>query len=121
MRRGLNCAVLWTKRTSAKNSHQTYQRSLHPDKVNVECALSAEGIIEPFFFEDGDEEPQTIGERYRWMITEFLEPQIDWLIVDNMFLQQDGASDLSQASFGMTITFTLISVYLMLQLICSNN
>lgn len=62
-------------------------------KVVVWCAICSERIIGPFFFEDARGNAVTVnGERYRTMIREFLQPQLEELGVENFWFQQDGAT-----------------------------
>ena len=51
---------------------KTLEVPLHSPKVTVWCALSAQGIIGPIFFEDGDGEPVTVtSDRYLAVLKRF--------------------------------------------------
>lgn len=75
------------------NPHEVRQVVMHPQKVTVWCGFWAGGIIGPHFFENDVGEAITVnGERYRRMITDFLWPILNDMDVDDMWIQQDGAT-----------------------------
>ena len=77
-----NCRF-WAK----KNPRAVHQRELHP----VKCAITANEIIGPYFFEDDDGNAVSVtGERYRVMLRNFLWPAIENRV--RMWFQQDGAT-----------------------------
>ena len=70
-----------------KNPRAVHQRELHP----VKCAITANEIIGPYFFEDDDGNAVSVtGERYRVMLRNFLWPAIENRV--RMWFQQDGAT-----------------------------
>lgn len=83
-----NCRI-W----GSENPRIIQEKEMHPKRVTVWCALWSEGIIGPFFFEDGQGNALTVnGERYRAMLTRFFVPQLGGIDVDNKWFQQDGAT-----------------------------
>lgn len=78
-----------------ENPRQKHERPLHSPKVTVWCAMSASGIIGPYFFENRRGVAQTVNsDRYCAMLREFLVPQLqefDGFDQDTWF-QQDGAT-----------------------------
>ena len=83
-----NCLV-WAH----KNPRQIVEKPLHPRKVNVWCAFSANGIIGPYFFENEAGNSVTVTrERYRAMITNFLWPELNGMDVEDVWFQQGGAT-----------------------------
>jgi len=62
-------------------------------KVVVWCAICFNRIIGPFFLEDAKGNAVTVnGERYRTIIREFLQPQLEELGLQNFWFQQDCAT-----------------------------
>ena len=81
-----NCCF-WAK----ENPRTVHQRELHPVKCTVWCAITANEIIRPYFYEDDDGNAVTVtGERYRAMLQNFLWPAIENRV--RMWFQQDGAT-----------------------------
>ncbi|CAK9799157.1 hypothetical protein ANTPLA_LOCUS1913 [Anthophora plagiata] len=77
----------------SENPRIIQQRSLHPRRVTVWCGIWSGGIIGPFFFEDDRGNAVTVtGERYRAMLKNFLQPELNRLGLENMWFQQDGAT-----------------------------
>ena len=75
----------------SENPRIIQMRQLHPIKCTVWCAMMADKIIGPYFFEDDNGNPVTVtGERYRAMIRDFLRPQI--ANMPGLWFQQDGAT-----------------------------
>jgi len=75
----------------SENPRAIHQRQLHPTKCTVWCAMTAEEIIGPYFFEDEDGNAVTVtGIRYRTMIEDFLLPRIQNR--PEVWFQQDGAT-----------------------------
>ncbi|GFX21529.1 transposable element Tc3 transposase [Trichonephila clavipes] len=69
---------------------------LHPEKSHVWCALWAGGIIAPYFFKNDEGHNVTVnGDRYRAMITNFFIPELNNHDVQELWLQQDGATCLT--------------------------
>ena len=61
------------------------ERSLHPEKVTVWCALCSDGVIGPSFFENDDGTTETvISERYGHIITDCFLPVIEEYDLKNM-------------------------------------
>ena len=70
-------------------------RPLHSKKVPVWCALSSQGIIGPFFFEEDDTTVTVNGKRYRSMLETFFVPELKRLAgneLSRQWFQQDGAT-----------------------------
>lgn len=77
------------------NPREKHQQPLHSPKVTVWAAMSAHGIIGPFFFEDANHRTVTVNsERYRAMLENFLEPELQNFagFNQNTWFQQDGAT-----------------------------
>ena len=57
---------------ASENPQVIEERPLHSEKVTVWCALWAEGVIGPYFFENDDGTIVTVNsEHYGHMITDF--------------------------------------------------
>ena len=70
------------------------EKCLYPKRVTVWCILWAGGLIGRYFFEDETRKAVTVnGDRYRHMITQFLWPQLQDLNVEDLWFQQDGATN----------------------------
>ncbi|GFT92195.1 transposase [Trichonephila clavipes] len=83
-----NCRI-W----SEANPQVFVETPLHPEKLTVWCALSAGGIIGPYFFENDEGHNVTVnGDRYRVMITNFFIPELNNHDVQELWFQQDGAT-----------------------------
>lgn len=71
---------------------------LHSAKITVWCAMSARGIIGPYFFEDGGGDTQTVNaERYRAVLRKFWRALKNKLksnpaALRSQWFQQDGAT-----------------------------
>lgn len=79
---------------SQVNPRHKHMRPLHSPKVVVWAAMSAKGIIGPYFFEDGRGHALTVNtDRYCDMIRTFLAPSLQEFSGYNSatFFQQDGA------------------------------
>lgn len=79
---------------SEENPGAIHEKPLHAEKVTVWCAMSARGIIGPFFFEDINGSAVTVNSvRYVAMIQNFLTPQLARFAVnEHSMFQQDGAT-----------------------------
>jgi hypothetical protein len=78
-----------------ENPKTMHEKPLHCEKVTVWCALSAFGIIGPYFFEDDSGKTVTVNsQRYVHMIQTFLTQQLLEFHenTDNVWFQQDGAT-----------------------------
>ncbi|GFV63143.1 putative DD41D transposase [Trichonephila clavipes] len=83
-----NCRI-W----SEANPQVYVETPLHPEKMTVWCALSAGGIIGPYFFKNDEGHNVTInGDRCRAMITNFFIPELNNHDVQELWFQQDGAT-----------------------------
>ncbi|GFY29576.1 putative DD41D transposase [Trichonephila clavipes] len=83
-----NCRI-W----SEANPQVYVETPLHPEKLTVWCALSAGGIIGPYFFKNDEGHNVTVnGDRYRAMITIFFIPELNNHDVQELWFQQDGAT-----------------------------
>ncbi|GFX76842.1 DUF4817 domain-containing protein [Trichonephila clavipes] len=83
-----NCRI-W----SEANPQVYVETPLHPEKLIVWCALSAGGIIGPYFFKNDEGHNVTVnGNRYRAMITNFFIPELNNHDVQELWFQQDGAT-----------------------------
>jgi hypothetical protein len=71
-----------------QHPHQINESTLHAQKVLVWCAVSAQGLIEPFMFED-----YITGENYTMMLDSFFFPQLrrKRCSLHVQWFQQDGA------------------------------
>jgi hypothetical protein len=76
------------------NPCQLHERLLHSPHVIVWCAISAQGIIGPYFFESDDGVSVTVDvERYNHMLETFFLPEMrshNWNMASTWF-QQDSA------------------------------
>ncbi|GFT27011.1 rab GTPase-binding effector protein 1 [Trichonephila clavipes] len=89
-----NCRI-W----SEANPQVYVETPLHPEKLTVCCALWAGGIIGPYFFKNDEGHNVTVnGDRYRAMITNFFIPELNNHDVQELWLQQDGATCLIQVN-----------------------
>ncbi|GFU86735.1 uncharacterized protein TNCV_4303851 [Trichonephila clavipes] len=83
-----NCHI-W----SEANTQVYVETSLHPEKPTVWCALWAGGSIGPYFFKNDESHNVTVnGDRYTAMITNFFIPELNNHDVQELWLQQDGAT-----------------------------
>ena len=58
-----------------ENPHLIHENPLHSEKVTVWCAISAQHIIGPYFFDDENRDTVTVnGNRYRTMLQSFFLP-----------------------------------------------
>ncbi|GFX89146.1 DUF4817 domain-containing protein [Trichonephila clavipes] len=81
-----NCRI-W----SEANPQVYVETPLHPGKLTVLCALWAGGIIGPYFFKNDEGHNVTVnGDRYRAMITNFFNPELNNHDVQELWFQQDG-------------------------------
>lgn len=79
----------------ATNPKRKHQKPLHSPKVTVWAAMSARGIIGPYFFEDNMGRAVTVNsERYVEMLDNFLVPELQNFSGYNQrtWFQQDGAT-----------------------------
>ena len=77
---------------SDSNPHVLHESALHPEKITVWYGLWAGGINGPYFFRDDQDRHVTVnGKRYRSMITEYFLPQLDDMVFEDIWFQQDGA------------------------------
>ena len=76
------------------NPRQLHQRPLHSLKVTVWCAVFSEGIVGPYFFEEGGSTVTVTSARYVQMLDTFLQPELQRRGVDvsQVWFQQDGAT-----------------------------
>ena len=78
---------------STENPQLIDEQPLYDQKVTVWCAVCANMIIGPYFFEDDDGATITVnGEYYRAIIKDFVMPIIRENDVDDFSFQQDGAT-----------------------------
>lgn len=80
---------------SSVNPRRKHQRPLHSPKVTVWAAMSAHGIIGPYFFENEHGRAVTVtSERYVAMIEDFFTPELQNFPSFNTrtWFQQDGAT-----------------------------
>jgi hypothetical protein len=77
------------------NPRQLHERPLRSPQVIVCCAISAQGIIGPYFFEGDDGVSVTVNtKRYNHMLETFFLPEMrhrNWNMARAWF-QQDGAT-----------------------------
>ncbi|GBP13188.1 Transposable element Tc3 transposase [Eumeta japonica] len=80
---------------SSENPPRKHQRLLHSPKITVWAAMSAHGIIGPYFFENDHLRAVTIiSKRYVAMIENFFTPELQNFPGFNtrIWFQQDGAT-----------------------------
>lgn len=80
---------------SAEQPSRKHQKPLHCQKVTVWAAVSARGLIGPYFFENSSGQALTVNtERYVKMLKDFLRPTLAGLQEYNSltWFQQDGAT-----------------------------
>jgi len=79
---------------SQANPRALHEKPLHSPKVTVWCAISASGIIGPYFFENETGNAVTVNaDRYVEMLQNFFTPQLARFHVnENTLFQQDGAT-----------------------------
>jgi len=79
---------------SQANPRALHEKPLHSQKVTVWCAVSASGIIGPYFFEIEAGNAVTVNaDRYVEMLQNFFTPQLARFPVnENTLFQQDGAT-----------------------------
>ena len=75
---------------SDSNPHVLHDSSLHPDNFTVWCGLCAGGVIGPYFF--GDDQVRHVTMNIVTMLTEYFWPPLDDMDLEDMWLQQDGAT-----------------------------
>ena len=63
---------------------------LHSQKVTVWCAVSFNGVIGPYFFEEDGQTVTVNQQRYQHMLADFFFPAI--APIGNKWMQQDGAT-----------------------------
>ena len=69
------------------------EKPLYSQHVTVSCGFWAGGIIGHYFFANEAGAAVSVnGLRYRIMINEFLWPELEDMDVDDVYLQQDGAT-----------------------------
>lgn len=78
---------------ATENPEIIHEEPLHDQKVSVWCGIYAGGIIGPYFFENSRGKAVTVnGPRYREMITDFLQQELQDRELNNYWFQQDGAT-----------------------------
>ncbi|GFW42430.1 heat shock 70kDa protein 8 [Trichonephila clavipes] len=88
LRQQQNCRI-W----SEANPQVCVETPLHPEKLTVWCALWAGGIIGPYFLKNDEGHNVTVnGDWYRAIITNFFIPELNNHDVQELWLQQDGAT-----------------------------
>lgn len=80
---------------ATENPKSKHQKPLHSPKVTVWAAISAQGIIGPYFFEDERGQAVTVNsDRYTTMLRGFFFPQLHQFepFNERTWFQQDGAT-----------------------------
>ena len=79
---------------SQDNPQLTMQRDLYPPSVTVWCAISARGIVGPFFFWEEGESVTVTAKRYAAMLENFFIPSLTSRgeSLRQAWFQQDGAT-----------------------------
>ena len=79
---------------ASENPRELHQRPLHSPKVTVWCAVSAIGIIGPYFFQEDGITVTVTSQRYCNMLEEFLRPKLEEYgeehNTEDFWFQQDG-------------------------------
>ena len=92
---GCGTVLLKPRYWGPTNPRQLHERPLHSPQVVVWCAISAQGITGPCFFEGDDGVSVTVNaERYNHMLQTFFLPEMrrrNWNMARAWF-QQDGAT-----------------------------
>ena len=85
--------LIFTLEATLKNPKMIIEKSLYPQHVIVWCGFWAREIIGPYFFENEAWAAVSVnGLRHRIMIYEFLWSELEDMDVDDVYLQQDGAT-----------------------------
>jgi len=79
---------------AAENPRELHQRPLHSSKATVRCGVSKVGIVDPYFFEEGETAVSVTSARYIDMLDNFLHPELQRCGVNmrEMWFQQDAAT-----------------------------
>lgn len=77
---------------SETNPREIHQKPLHSDRVTVWTAISREGIIGPYFFEENNRTLTVNYQRYVTMITNFFLPALENMAIGEVWFQQDGVT-----------------------------
>jgi hypothetical protein len=84
------------------NPHQLDEQPLHSPQVVVWCAISAQGIIGPYFFKGDDGVSVTVNaERYNHMLETFFLPEMrrhNWNMARAWFQQDSAAAHTARLS-----------------------
>ena len=79
-----------------ENPHEILEKPLHSEKATVWCAISSQGIIGPYFFEENERAVTVNGTRYRAMLQDYFFPSLRRLVrtraLRKQWFQQDGAT-----------------------------
>ena len=77
----------------SENPKMIIEKPLYPQRVTVWYGFWTGGIIGPSFYENEAGAAVSVnGLRYRTMINEFLCPELEDMIVDDVYFQQEGAT-----------------------------
>jgi len=84
-----NCRV-W----GAENPRETIPHDHYAPHVTAWCAVSMQGVIGPFFFEERGHTVTVTASRYRNMLSGFFVPELHrrGIPLDKVWIQQDGAT-----------------------------
>jgi len=79
---------------SQANPRALHEKPLHSQNLTVWCAISASGIIGPYFFENEAGNAVTVNaDRYLEILKNFFTPQLArFPVYENTLFQQDGAT-----------------------------
>ena len=81
-----------TRIWGTENSKVIKEKEHDSSKLVVWCAISATGIIGPYFFHDDTRRTTTVTENYLEMLQKFFLPKLgNNALVENCYFQQDGA------------------------------
>ena len=72
----------------SENLKMIMEKPLYPQRVTVWCGFWAGGIIGPYFFENEAGVAVSVnGLRYRTMIDEFVQPELEDMDLDDVYFQ----------------------------------
>lgn len=80
--------IYWSK----QEAKEVNQQLAHSPKITAWCALSAQGIIGPYWFEENDETVTITQDRYMTVIRRFIAVLRRRRVLESAWFMQDGAT-----------------------------